>query len=368
MRAYIVSSPYQILNSLQLSYPFEQKKADIYIINQFKGAGDMAENLKDSRVFSRVILVDDLTRQKRSSVQDFWDRNVGYVSKVKKYIEDVYEEVYFAAMEMTVYMLLMFMKKQNHSLHLIQMEDGLGDYIGGNKFLCSGRDILFSKITGSMLPFDEASAVAIRNSRYVYEPKLLIDGEQYDNLHVLPNHFAQGDFLKKVNEIYQFDSVNVPPYKILLVDTAITNGSDAVFDEILLNVVEFSRKYFQKKNIGVKLHPRRVKDIYGNMNQWGRQNVPMEIIFSNMRGDLSEKILIGIISTTSITPKIIFDEEPVIISLHKMAYNCKCIQQEFLTSYTGVFEKLKKLYRAEHKIFSPETAEELDIILKSLAE
>lgn len=366
MRAFIVSSPYQILNSLQMCYPFDGG-ADIYVLNQFSDCSFLVDSLKRSGVFRNVVQVRNLTYVSRKPVQEFVDRNFFYSYKVSEFIKGrVYEQVYFAAMDLTVYMLMKDMKKRNPKLIIQKIEDGLGDYVSDSfKYTCV-TDIRFHNIFGGDVFLGEAEAALILENIHLYAPQLVQNTKIRSNVKKVINNFIYTDFREKVNEIYHISHKDIPKTRVLVFDTSSSSGSYSKFDAQIADAINLLTYYFGKEEVGVKLHPRRKENAYIQNIRWGKGNIPAEIYFANMGSSLSEKIVVSVMATPSVTPKIIFDEEPYIISLHKILHDCDKVADEDFARYGNFLKQLEDLYREKKKIFVPEDREELENIVQYL--
>lgn len=367
MKAFIASSPYQVLNSLQIYYPFEEE-ADIFVINQFAGCSILVNNLRKSKIFKRVIQVENMTTESRKKVKEFIDRNFLYSFKGSRIVSDcVYDQVYFAALDMTVYMLMKYMKKCNFNLKICRMEDGSGDYIADSFIFSSVADTWFHKIFGGDVFLTGSEAELIRENTYLYEPELVVDdADRRKCTKKLQNNFTDKDFLKKVNEIFGIQKEDIPSTKILFFDEA-ANSPIEDMDENLKEIVQLLNSIFGQEKVAIKQHPRRKENIYFSNIVWGHGNVPAEIYFANMQDSLSQKILISPFSTANFTPKIIFNAEPYIILLHRILHERQCFfTEEDLSICEKIVKRLDDLYYTKGKIYVPENMTQLKKIVQRL--
>ena len=74
--------------------------------------------------------------------------------------------------------------------------------------------------------------------------------------------------------------------------------------------------------------------------------------------------MIGYCSTALITPKFIFDEEPIVICLYKLAeFHNKGKAREI----DNVFMRLRESYKRKERVNIPENIIELENMLKKIA-
>lgn len=366
MKAFIASSPYQVLNCLQIYYPYEEE-ADIFVLNQFVDCSFLVSNLRRSKIFKRIIQVKNMTAEPRKKVKEFVDRNFLYSFRVSEIVGDcVYDQIYFAALDMTVYMLMKYMKKCNSNLKICRMEDGAGDYISDSFIFSSVTDICFHKIFGGNVFLTGPEAELIRKNTYLYEPELIDDIGRRKYIKKLQNNFVNKNFLKKVNEIFGIQKEDIPSTKILFFDAA-ANSPIENMDKNLKEVVQLLNSVFGQEKVGVKRHPRRKENIYDSNIIWGRGNVPAEIYFANMQDSLSQRIIVSPFSTANFTPKIIFNAEPYIILLHRILYERQCFfTEEDLLKCEKTIKRLDNLYHTKGKIHVPENMAQLKKIIQHL--
>lgn len=368
MRAYIASSPYQVLNSLQMHYPFKDH-ADIYVLDQFSNCSFLVDNLKRSEVFRHVVRVRNFTYATRRRICEFMDRNFFYSSKVSGIIEGrVYEQVYFAAMDMTVYMLLKEMKKRNQKLIIKMIEDGMGDYVSEGFQYFSITDNWFHHIFGGEVFPNESEVKMIRENSYLYAPQLVLNIKMRSQYKKLTNNYIYADFKEKVNAIYHFKEESVSAAHVLVFDTftPIVACQTLLCDQ-MKKVINLLIYYFGGDEVRIKLHPRTKENLYDENIKWGNGNIPAEVYFANMGDSLSEKIIVSVASTSCATPKIIFDEEPYIISLHKLFRGIDVLEDENFIECEEFLKRLEDVYHETGKIFVPDNREELEDTVRLLA-
>ena len=108
-----------------------------------------------------------------------------------------------------------------------------------------------------------------------------------------------------------------------------------------------------KENTICKPHPRSLFATKASIGQYSGQEIPMEVLYASME-DLDQRILVSFTSSAIFTPKIMFDKEPLVISLHRMLRETRGS-----AIFEGIYQKFKETYSQKERVMAPETFEEL---------
>jgi hypothetical protein len=123
----------------------------------------------------------------------------------------------------------------------------------------------------------------------------------------------------------------------------------------------------QDKKVCIKLHPRAEKKQIKNFKILSTIG-PWESAINDI-DDIESKILISISSTAIITPKLMCNKEPYVISL---VYIFEEYMKEILEDYNytekliQLLEKVKDSYKDKEKFFMPKNIEELEEVLEKI--
>ena len=111
--------------------------------------------------------------------------------------------------------------------------------------------------------------------------------------------------------------------------------------------------------VAVKLHPSTEGSQYGDEVTTIRTKIPFELFAGSI--GIENKMIIALYSTACFTPKQIFDKEPAVVFLYKLAGLEKggLINE----SYFGEAERLKKSYADGEKVVIAETDDDLTAAL-----
>ena len=160
------------------------------------------------------------------------------------------------------------------------------------------------------------------------------------------------NFIQLCNCIYDYLNVQSSPDKyderFIFFEESFACEGNPINDLQLLQQIS---DIVGKNNIVVKTHPRSTEERFKKNGFKTNTNtvVPWEIVALNLT-NIEEKIFIGVCSGSMFNPKLIFDLNVNVVSLHQL------IPREFLTSLTfssdfwGVFQKIFNMYPHNFKI------------------
>ena len=356
--AFFCSTPYQILVAINIKLTqYEDEEADIYILNHFDNAKKIVENLEDKSIFSSVNYTDCINFTKSFSsnklIRFYEKANVylNYRSITEKYFDfknKFYDEVYLTYPDVIIQLAIKTLSQQNNKLKINLYEDGTGGYTSFNPSF-------FKKLFNLVFGFDEV--VDKYHSINIFQPELYSGSTQNNNIIVnkIPKINTKSKKLKYlINDIFSYKDNYDINEKIIFLEQplhfveGLNSDIKNIADEVL------SKEYI------IKLHPRTNENNYDNFNIYKNNSIPWEVI--NLNSDLEDKVLVSYYSTACVSPKIIFDQEPIIIFL----YNIQGLK-DILTDETKKFiEKFQDLYEDQSKIFIPETIKELKGIMSKI--
>jgi hypothetical protein len=121
--------------------------------------------------------------------------------------------------------------------------------------------------------------------------------------------------------------------------------------------------FLGKENVCVKKHPNEIKRI--NDDESHAEKIVKNVCFEalNYSLNLQNNILVSVGSSACVTPKLIYNQEPITIYLYKI------YDSEFPGKFTDDNESISLymgLYKNKNVVYTPETMEEFEHILKSL--
>lgn len=358
MRAFFCSTPYQILVAINIKLnQHEDEEADIYILNHFDNAKKIVDNLEDKSIFSSVNYIDCINFTKSFSsnkIIRFYEKaNVylNYRNITEKYFNfknKFYDEIYLTYPDVIIQLAIKTLSEQNDKLKINLYEDGTGGYTGFNPSI-------FKKLFNLIFGFDKV--IDEYHSINVFQPELYSGNAKKNNIKInkIPKINAESKKIKcLINDVFNYKNNYDISEKIIFLEQPLD------FVDGLNNDLKNIANEILSKDYIIKLHPRTNVNNFNDFNLYQDNSIPWEVITLN--SNLKDKVLISYYSTACVSPKIIFDQEPIIIFL----YNIQGLN-DILTYETKKFiKKFQVLYEDQSKIFIPNTIEELKRIISKI--
>ena len=237
-------------------------------------------------------------------------------------------DVHFASMYKKIY-------KKNPTVFII--EDGIGDYV------------MQPKAFGSEI------------KRMFYWSDLFNKNFTVNSLQAPIISKDNTSFAQIINSLFDFDSNSLPgKCKCVYFHQPIVSSNEIEKEKIEEQEEVLVKKLLIKYGDGfyIKLHPRDDLSLFPQYQKI-KSEMPWEAMIIN-KNDVSDMILVGLHSTTLVSPKLTFDFEPYVISLEKMwRYWTIGSKKENVNRIDELFTDFKRLYRKTDKVIVPENEKEL---------
>lgn len=366
MILFICDTPFQIFNMLNLvnHYPnkFQTKNIDVFITDYSDQNYNLYIKLKEMNFFNHIyfikakIVTDKLINNRLVNYsRRIW--NIVNYRKVLKKLNipsdiKLYDEIYA---DLPDHILQIILKSQLPSVKISLFEDGTGSY---SYLKQVHRRNFFKKMAHYLFfrnKFDRKLA-----GFYLYRPEFSSEGLGSVPIYQLPPVDRKDkESRNRYNHVFCFKQkyLNLLDKKFIFFDQPFSHPSvDHSALELFRNLVPL----LPSESLHVKLHPRSNLDRYDSVNtKVYKDPVPFELIELNSR--VEENVLISVFSTACLNPKIIFNEEPVVILLFKLIDFSPLIYiNEF--SFELAY-KVKESYSRPDLFFIPESFEELKQIV-----
>ena len=352
--AFFCTTPFHVLGCLAISHHVANK-TDIYITNQFKDSLRIAGFLKTEGLFHDVIYID--AQEKRieviaatgikkiwtdfhSLLQYLW--NCIRIDKtVQRYLHTdyVYRRVFIASNSMAGrYAILSYIKRKK-KFSIWQYDDGLGSYSNAVAEAIPLYDRFFRTI------FFGRKAVKLKRTWCLFSPEYyyLMNGKSRHIHHVPELGSEQRKLLFKM---YDMDSLPKVDPRTLFLDApneGFTVEGWEMYQRARSKTIEVAG------DVLIKRHPR---DLQMSDEERKIASVPFEILCMNW--DMSDKIIISSRSSAMYTPKLLFDQEPVLIFL------CLLLEKGVSGYKTyGDIDNIRAIYRDKSRVLLPKTEDEL---------
>lgn len=364
MVVFVCSTPYQIMSAIAIkNAEFSNEQASIYILDYFNNSENICKRLRDMVTFdgtyylkTKKIYEKLYSNDKKNSLfikvkrvlYRLYYYNIVYKRFVYKNIKNVsdIDKLFSSYLDPVVVMLSKVLKKLGKKGFCYGYDDGLACYIDD--------DLDFKKNKMDFL-YNIPSEVYIKKEYYLYNPKLISNYSKYKE-RLLPINIKKKETLDNINKLFGFNESMEIEESIIYFDSI----EDVNFSN---NIVSILKNIPTQKYI-IKKHPRRMDDFYEKekCNIYQYNYVPFEILNNNY--DCDKKVFITRMSTSCVNSKIIFNQEPYIIFLYKLAnQNSDYYNTE---SYDAIVDKLKRLYEHKERIIVPETWKQFEELIKKI--
>lgn len=359
---FICSTPYHLMSIISICIEYINSKdiKSIYILDHSNTYYELYESAKRAKCFDNIFLL------KTKEFNNHWTQKykiTRYISKTLEYFfyekianhfvydKNTYTKFWVPFMDRSTWLIFLLYKKYTPNIELNFIEDGLGGY----RLLTTKENSLDKTILhllGHNSIFEEIKKL------YVYEPKLAKNTINSKIQIVSIPKINNKSIISILNNTFNFNATDL----FLFDSTAIYFDAPFLQQDILdkeIQILTFLHEQL-KDSMVIKIHPRsNLKNSYCTM-KISNVTTYMELLYANK--DSSKNILISGFSTASIMPKLIFDQEPIVIFLYKIFG----LDQYTYSSenYIEFIKDFTQTYRNPERIYLPETIEELKIILK----
>lgn len=358
--AFVCDTPYQILTATNLywtSFIDKKKSADLYIVNQFKDAEKIYNNLKKENMFDNVyFLKREENRFMSSGIKRYLRVAYSYLNPMHaiknqmaakdiKAVKCSYDMVFASVMTCFVSAL----NKLNKDAVFSLFDDGMGSYSGD--IVNSGGGFAyrtFSWITKTGAYAKRADCLYVNN-------KELCRSNAANSIWQIPK--ITEEYLAVANRIFSIEETLEKNKNVIFLSQPSTGLQS--LEEDMDRLVAVLESY--KEKITVRLHPRETDfEKYKNF-QIDTSKEFWELKIAKM--DMDDKVLIGDYSTAQITPKLLFDKEPYLLLTYQMA---KTYTTEEKKSFDYVVNDIREHYRDKSKVMIPKDENEFKHYLETL--
>ena len=309
MIAFFCGAPYQVIIATHLIHTeWKDEKVDLYILDHFAGAKDLSDRLRELNLFHRVIfcevlyLLDTFSPYRPKRILQRFNKYTFSCEKTVRYHLDysgqVYSDVYYSYPDLIIKLALKVFHRYNRSIKIHLFEDGLGGYFPLPRYNRRYNEV-FYWLTGVSKLVWRYDTIRVFRPELMYNTKVPIkriplidvdDSEYRDTLNSVFN-FSPSDCINEKIVFFEQPNYNVP-----------------TLDELLKDIIS----PYLSNNAIVKLHPRtKHPKRYKGYNVYENNGLPWEVIIQN--SDIENKILISSHSTALLTPKLLFNKEPIIV-------------------------------------------------------
>ena len=345
---FIVSSVYQLFNAINIT---EQNAS-------FEKTSVIMIELNDNALFSNVVDIDYLKAKFKDvhivNIQRPSNRLSKIIYVLRQLLSKSYQklndreeaDVFISGTEIYSKVIAYQLMMKNSNLYYY--EDGFGSYNSVlDKMSKKKQDVVF-KLLYNKYPLQKCSGL------FVYEPQK-----------VCCNSYGTKIFrIKKINRMES----RVIDYKKVYKGNVITFNKNYIFlnswfDDLRFytlqdNLTEITKKIVGEKDLCIKSHP----------NEWKKSSTiqGVEVINSKSSFEISNyyqaynnKIFISVDSTASLSPGLVYGDQPIVIFLYKIFEN------EFNCNW-GANTTFQVLTSDNPNVYFPDTMEEYKQIIEGI--
>lgn len=342
---FLVNTPYQLMISINLKQTiYVEYDADIVITNNISNHESLAGNVRDTRLFGKVIVFD---------IKDIYpDSNS--VALVKRLFGDgnIFTEAYdyylFANLDHGASGIYRMLRKNNKRVKAIMFEDGYATYSGWySDFLT-----MFGSVPNDNNPYRRPfyktlfhrwvdNVFSKVEKLLVFNPSIMTYQPAFDVQTIEPIDTRNEKLVEIYNSVFGYET-DVDAYKepvIFFEESYFADGYNV--DDI--GIVEQIADIVGKNNIFIKIHPRNPENRFKKNGYKTNQNtsIPWEVICMNM--DLKNKILVSISSVAVIVPATMLGKEYTGILLMNAMKDDSCLKKNITNLYEAICAKEKNL-------------------------
>ena len=343
----------------------ERHNSDLYVLDRFSDCNRLVGELEHYNVFRRIILIreDSLYKNKVQYSNLFFMRmgilrtyfNIDRI--VESFLEkDVeYDEMYFTCHLLCFRLVRFYFIKHKYSTKFVMFDEGAGSYYGQFE-----RSNIINTIVKRVLFGKDAANMEFET--YLYQPQLYYNYSlRKKSIHQL-TVFDDVDKNWK-NNFFNIFNCNVSniTYKCIYFDgirEEICRTEYAQYE--MQNWYQTIENSLGVRNIVIKSHPRAKRVYPHKCDDYPMSKAPMEVECLNM--NMGNMVFISVASTAVVTPKIVYDEEPIVLLLcllNKDVYQVKDSQIDF-------YLNVKSLYREQSRFMIPQDMHEFNICIQKI--
>lgn len=343
-------TPLQIMNAVRMvegKQLCDEGKIDLYIYHQFTGAQEVSEKIKQKKLFNHVY---DIEKFSEGNKINTFFRLLFPKWTINKYS---HEHICF---EQKNYSKLVMAAEIPFTISLYMSTDYVDTY-----FYEEGTASYFVNTNNNTSEIFKLIDKVLFGGRLFFQPKAIY----LSNINMATNDMTDNyveikketkDTIKKLEGIFSYSAHNLYQKKIIYLSQPLYELCDdfqVTEEKLLSNLLE-------RTSIVIRKHPRYSLEILeqlGNKIDLDEGNLwELECLKEKIT---NEHILISCFSTAQFMPKILRDNEPVLIFTYKILFKPEELKKTKWQNIISLVGKLENMYKNPEKIFVPESLDEL---------
>lgn len=362
---FFCTSPFQFFSILALATE-QQEIADLYIDPQFSGAALFAERIKGKNIFHNVEVINSSKIYNKYMRSKPGIKNHLQIAKTYLHVEEItkmillpgikYKNIYLSSKAYFPRIIQLYYIKKKWDFNLYYFDDGAGSYYNDRAYQIKKTDKLVRWLLFGKKSIDTG------HKRFVFAPDIykLLNPNKSNEIKRIQRFWEEEAGRRIINYIFNVSDKILIKEKLIILDQPkdeILNTADI---ESINNIYRLLVEKIGFGNAIIKKHPRSPEKEIEQVNYFPENGIPFEIYCMNM--NMNKKIIIGYSSTAVATPKILFNQEPMVIVLTKL-FRPKTGELNLFEDY---FLAVKNAYSNPKRFCIPGSWEELNNIMNEL--
>lgn len=355
----VCSTPLQMMNMINLATTdLHDRAIDLYILDHAKQNKKYYDALVKTDIFHKVTFLHTKTMTGGNSSRPLvrYLKASSYFLQpgiLRKQLPDmpVYERFYIPTPDVPSQILYYTCKQMNPAIELFMFEEGTFAYNYFEHEFGFVKKLFLKTLYHTDIMQDYRGA-------YLYHPQLLNNVKDIPLFRMTPmskENQILVDFFNKLSGYDPASHLSIEK-EILFFDqpfifSTVNEKQYALYDLFAATVDE--------NRLRVKLHPRTTEHPYRNVLPFQVSSEIME-----MNESFNDKVLVSVFSTACLSPKMMFDEEPIVILLYKL------VDLHLMTNINqntfAIADQVRAAYRQKERFMIPETLEELVLLFAAL--
>ena len=331
-------------------------EAEIIVCNQFSGAAEVAEKLRNLRIFKKVHFIslkNDRRYKTKIHFNTLLGRGLGLVSEIKDVKYDCYAIAYSTFVNQNIYVDL---SSVNKNIEVVFYEDGLGSYTG-NVFNNASYIGIAPKGIVAKTAFARAQNAILKRIRgclgryrisamYLREPGLV---QYFPECECVEIEFSE-NAVSRASECFNKGNLSrIGSCGIIVLDGLRNKDTDvaeiAIIDRLLRGCLEKGIGVYIRKHPASTFNSEYDKDFVDcSGGFWEVECLHL---------DLEKCMLIGMASTAQLTPAMTYKKLPALLFVN-------WIEADASEAAARIYKMARKLYgkKADDRIYLPTTIDE----------
>ncbi len=364
---YICTTPFQVMSAISMAVD-RKEKADLYIDPQFQGANEIAERIRKRNIFDTVQVLEGVKAIRyvrgASGRLERYRRIFALYHQIDKVAGEIllpnrsYRAMFATHNVFVANLLMMYYSKFQIKTRVYFYDDGEGSY--------DNRDIF--RIS---LPDRMSKRVILRNKKmckprryYMYSPQLFSNMHPDNRTPVfeLPKFNRNPVVLEHLSAVFEITEEKGISEPVIILDALKEVVLSPKDDKKIVQLYDRLQEEFGEDRVIVKRHPRDTRTYENPIREYAYKNMPFEsICIASEPGKMN---LITLLSTATIMPKLLMDEEPRIVLLYHLFHRLEGDDED----RDRFFELTKETYRDPDRICIPDSEEELNQVIRTIKE